>query len=51
MATVQASRKKLFHRYEKHSAPTKNSTLAATLLHIKYSLTAFELVQFILSQI
>ena len=50
MATVQASRNKLFHSYEKHSAPNKNSKLAATLLHVKYPLDAFEFVQGILSQ-
>jgi hypothetical protein len=50
MATVQASRNKLFHNYEKHSAPNKNSKLAAALLHVKYLLGAFELVQCILSQ-
>ena len=48
MATVQASRNKLFHSYEKHSAPNKNSKLAATLLHVKYLLDAF--IQCILSQ-
>ena len=50
MATVQASRNKFFHSYEKHSAPNKNSKLATTLRHVKYPLAAFELVQCILSQ-
>ena len=50
MATVQASRNKLFHSYEKHNAPNKNSKLAATLQHVKYPSAAFEFVQCILSQ-
>jgi hypothetical protein len=41
MATVQASRNNFFHIYEKHSAPNKNSKLAAMLLHVKYPLAAF----------
>jgi hypothetical protein len=51
MATVQASRNKLFHSYEKHSAPNKNSKLAATLQHVKYNIAAFQCVSVFLAKL
>jgi hypothetical protein len=50
MATVQASRNKLFHSYEKHSAPNKNSKCATTLLHVKYNVTDFQFISDMLSR-